>query len=459
MRQTPRLPLHWKILIALALGIAAGLVLNLTWTDETWAGVGVGDKAEFLAHRPLDLNKHATLVGHLTRFAVDATEFVGRLFVQCLRFVAVPIVLFSLIAGTASLGDLRKLGRIGGLTLAFFFCTTIFATVLGLIIANFAAPGKGIDPAVRERLMASGASEAAGRIASVEKVPPLSQQLLDIVPRNPFEAMAQGNMLQVIVFAIVIGIGLTVLPRDRSGPAIAIFETLASVMTLAVDALMRLAPVACFCLICPMVTKLGIDILAALGYYSILVVAGLGFLLFVEYPFLLIVFGRFSPRRFFAGMGAAQLTALSTSSSNATLGVTMECCRKLGVSPQVTSFVCPLGATINMDGTAMYQAMAAMFIAQFWGIDLTFGQQTTILLTATLASVGAPGIPSSGMVLLVGVLASVGVPVQGIAVVLGIDAVLDRFRTVVNVTGDAMTAVIVARMQGEDLKAPATVEA
>ncbi|MGQ0628044.1 MAG: dicarboxylate/amino acid:cation symporter [Phycisphaerales bacterium] len=442
-----KLPLHVRIAIALFLGVVVGLVLNFFWTPATWAAVGVNDSAAYLKWAPAEANVGAGAVAAAIRFLVEAVQFVGRFFVQVLRFAAVPIVLFSLVAGAASLGNPRTLGRMGLRAVAIFMATTVFAVVLGLLVANLFAPGKGIDPAVVERLLADGAKGAKERISAVGSVEGVWSMLLNVVPRNPFDALARGEMLQVIVFALVIGVGLTALPRERAAPVAAGFATLGEVFTLVVNALMRLAPFACFCLIAPVVTLMGVDVIRALAFYALLAAGAMGVLLYVEYPLLLMVLARADVRAFYRAMIPAQLTALSTSSSNATLPVTMAGCRAFGISEQTTSFVCPLGATINMDGTAMYQAMAAVFIAQLSGIDLSLGQQITLLLTAVLAAVGAPGIPSSGMVMLVGVLSSIGVPPEGIAVILGIDPLLDRLRTVVNVTGDAMTAAIIDRAE------------
>jgi Na+/H+-dicarboxylate symporter len=280
--------------------------------------------------------------------------------------------------------------------------------------------------------------------------------LLNMFPRNVFDSLARGQMMHVIIIAIVLGVAFMYLPRERREPAMAFFELVEKAVGLVVQVMMAVSPIAVFFLIAPVTAKLGVGILEALGKYCLVVTLGLSILLFIEYPLLVKFLGGYSLGRFFRGVAPAQLTALSTSSSAATLPVTMNCVEnRLGISKGVTSFVCSMGSTLNMDGTAMYQAMAATFIAQLYGIELTLPQQFTLLITATLASIGAPGIPSGGMVLLVAVLESVGIPPQGMAVILGVDPLLDRLRTVINVTGDAVASVAIQRHEpaGEEMPA------
>ncbi len=448
-----RLALHWRILIALALGVLAGLAINQLWTGTTWLMLGVNAPSAWMSYASSTdprVNADAGVAAWVVRFLVEANQFIADLFVRCLRFVAVPIVLFSLIAGTASLGNLKSLGRIGAKTLGLFLVATVVAIVVGLVAADVAGPGRGISEETRATLMAGRQEAVAARVGDVAKLPSLSQTFLEMVPRNPFDALARGDMLQVIVFAVVVGAGLTVLPRERAGPVAAFFDTLAQVMITAVHAIMAVAPIAVFCLITPVIARLGPDVLAALAGYCLLFAACLSVVLFGLYPLMLVGLAGYSPRKFYRGMLAAKLTALSTSSSSATLPVTIDCCRNnLGVSERVCAFVLPLGATVNMNGTAMYQAVAALFVAQLYGIELTLAQQASIVLTATLAAVGTPGVPSASLVFLVVILEGLRIPAEGIAVILGVDALLDRLRTVVNIAGDAVTAVIVARSEGE----------
>lgn len=432
-----KLPLHWKIVIGLVAGIVVGVVLN--WAAEPIARAVEGSDA----------------LARLVHFVVQLNDFIGKLFIRCLRFIAVPIVLFSLIVGVAQLGDVRKLGRIGGKTIGIYMATTCVAVCVGLLVANVLRPGSVVSQATRDQLMAERQAEIDAKVEAGRSIPSLWDQALNLVPQNPFEAIAKGDMLQVIVFALAIGVGLSLIPRAKAAPVVAMFDALTGVITGLVGVILWLAPIAVFALIVPVVATMGLDILRALAVYTLVVVAGLAVLLFVEYPLLLRVFAGVGYARFFRAMAPAQLLAFSSSSSNATLPVTMECVhRRLGVSEEVTSFVCPLGATINMDGTALYQGVAAVFIAQMFAMDLTLADQLTIVLTATLASIGTPGVPGVGIVMLVIVLESVHIPAQGIAVILGVDRLLDMCRTVVNVTGDAMTAAIIAKSEGEQLAEP-----
>jgi proton glutamate symport protein len=260
----------------------------------------------------------------------------------------------------------------------------------------------------------------------------------------------QGSLLQVIVLSIAIGAGLTMIPPSKAAPVIAFFDALTDVIVRLVHLIMLMAPYAVFALVVPAIATMGLDVLKALGVYAAVLTCGLAIALFAEYPLFLWFLAGMSPRTFFRGMAPAMLTAFSSSSSNATLPITMECTReRLGVSERITSFVCPLGATINMAGTAMYQGVAAAFIAQMYGLHLSLGEQAMIVLTATLAAVGTPGIPGAGVVMLVVVLESVHIRPEGIAVILGVDRLLDMCRTVVNISGDSATAVIVARSEGE----------
>jgi proton glutamate symport protein len=464
-----RLALHWKIVIGLVLGIAAGVIIDQLWTARTWAALGVEDPAAFMRQRPGEVfctgtpaaNESASFGALAVRAVVNATLLVGQFFFRALRFIAVPIVLFSLAAGVASLGDLRRLGRIGAKTVLIFIVTTALAILIGLGLAGAVKPGHYIDESARATMQQQYQARVQASVEGTASVPTLWQQSLDLVPANPFEAVAtalmapgtikgQGSLLQVIATAIILGIGLTMIPAARAAPVIAICQAMTDVIVALVGLIMRLAPYAVFALVVPAIVNMGLDVLGAVGLYASVLLSGLLLILLVEYPAMLWLLGRYRPGRFFRGMAPAMLTAFSSSSSSATLPVTMACARRrLGVSERIASFVCPLGATINMAGTAMYQGIAAAFIAQMYNMDLTFGQQLTVVLTATLAAVGTPGIPGAGVVMLVIVLDSVHVPAQGIAVILGVDRLLDMVRTVVNVSGDAAAAVVVARSEGE----------
>lgn len=453
------LALHWKILIGFALGALVGIAVDRFWTPATWSSLGVNDPGAYLTPRGKEAfasglgspaNESAGLVAGSVRFLRNLNLFVGQLFFQCLRFIAVPVVFCSLIVGVASLGDPKRLGRIGLKTLLYFATTGAIAITMGLLIANVVKPGRFVDAERRASMTAEYQSRVAESVQRTHDVPSGWQQAISVIPSNPFEALATTQMLQVIFFAMAIGLGLTMIPADRARPVMLFFDALTDVIIKLVGIVMRLAPYAVFALVANAISGMGLNVLGALLVYSVTVVAGLAFMLFGVYPLLLRSLAGVGYTRFFRAMSPAMLTAFSSSSSSATLPVTIQCANKrLGVSERITSFVCPLGATVNMDGTAMYQGIAALFIAQIYNIPLSIAGQVTIVLTALLASIGTPGIPGAGVVMLVIVLESVKVPSEGIAVILGVDRLLDMFRTVVNVAGDSTAAAFVARTEGE----------
>jgi Na+/H+-dicarboxylate symporter len=463
------LALHWKILIGLALGVAVGVGINQLWTPGTWSSLGVNDPASFVkagramaeSEAPGGPNEGAGFVAHAAVFVRNLNDTVGKLFMTGLRFIAVPIVLFSLAAGVASLNDSARVGRIGLRTMSIYIVTTVVAIVVGLTLANLIGPGESFPEEVRERLRAAEQANADTRIGAAQ----VQQQrspwawVLDMFPSNPFAAMAQGNTLQVVIVGLLVGVALTMIPRKTAAPVTAFFEGMTQVTIKIVDLVLRLAPFAVFALIVAVVSDLGLGVLRTLLGYCLTVVAGLAIVMYLEYPLLLRLFSPVGFVRFFKAISPAQLLAFSSSSSGATMPVTMECVEKrLGVSEDVTSFVIPIGATINMDGTALYQGVAAVFIAQMYGLDLTIGDQLTIVITTTLASIGTAAVPGVGIVMLVLVLESVGIPLDGIAVILGVDRILDMCRTTVNVTGDCMVAAIIAHREGK-LLTPEQIEA
>jgi proton glutamate symport protein len=440
----PRLALHWQIIIGMALGLVVGLGVNL-------------------AQSPLNsLMESSAAAAAVLSFIANANNFVGDLFLRSLRFIAVPIVLFSLIVGSSSLNDLKKLSRIGGRTIAIYLATTAVAITVGLLFANVAKPGTWLSPGLRDSLAAEASAAVSGKVAAAV-APDAWATLLNIVPKNPFTALASGNMLQVVFLALAVGAALTLIPKEKADPIIAFADGLTDVIIKLVHAVMLAAPIAVFCLIAKVMATMGLEVLQALLVYSLTVMAGLATMTFFVYPAILKLFTGVSIPRFFKAIAPAQLLAFSSSSSSATLPVTMECVdERLGAGEDVTSFVVPLGATINMDGTALYQGVAALFIAQLYGIDLGFGAQLTIVLTATLASVGTAGVPGVGLIMLVIVLQAVGIPDDamkgGIAIIFGVDRLLDMCRTTTNVTGDCMVATVVAHSEG-DLLSQADAEA
>jgi proton glutamate symport protein len=383
---------------------------------------------------------------------VNSTEWIGRLFLALIKMIVVPLVFFSLVVGVASLGDFRKLGRIGARTVGFFVLTTAMALVIGVTLTNVIKPGTLLSEEDRTSLLASYESAAGDTVEQAAEAPTLTDQLLAIVPDNPFEALTKGDMLQIIFFALMLGIALTFMKARKSKPVVELFNRLNEAMVMLVHIVMKLAPYGVAALLFKVIGSTGPSVLLALGVYGVVVLAGLALHLGITYG-MVVKFGAKLPFiPFLKAIRPAMLLGFSTSSSSATLPVTKECVEdNLGVSPEVSSFVLPLGATINMDGTALYQGVAAIFIAQIYGMDLGFADQLTIIVSATLASVGAAGVPGAGMITLAMVLTAVGVPTEGIALVLGVDRLLDMFRTATNLTGDSACTAFMARLEGEQL--------
>ena len=407
--------LHTKIFIGLLLGIIAGLLI----------GSSIGE-----------------------------IKPVGDAFIRLISLIVVPLVFASLLVGTASLNDIRKLGRIGGKTIGYYLITTSIAILIGLTLANLIDPGKNINPRTRAELLKNYQQEAQENIQKVREKPNVVETLLDIIPKNPVHSLANGRMLQIIFFAMLLGIALTLIPSDKSGPVISLFDGLNDAMIRTVHIVIAIAPYGVFALIANIIGQYGTGILRTLLKYSFTVILGLFIHATVVYPAILKIFTPIKIKKFFQGIRQAQLIAFSSSSSSATLPVTIECVEEnLGVSPNVASFVLPLGATINMDGTALYQGVSAVFIAQVYGLALGPVEQLTVLLTATLASIGAAGVPGIGMITLAIVLESINIPLEGIALILGVERILDMCRTVVNITGDASASIIIAATEGE-LKTP-----
>lgn len=422
----------------LALFLAATIVLGRTTLHKT----GVANKI----FAGLVLGAAAGLA-----FGSDAALIrpVGTAFIRLIKMVVIPLIFASLVIGSASLGDLRKLGRIGGKTLAFYLSYYVAALALGLFLANALQPGRNIPESVQAELKASFGDTADAQALRLEDRPGIVDMLVDIIPDNPAESFVDANMLQIIFFALFMGIVVSLLDRDKMRPVMAFFEGVNAVMIKIVELVIKIAPYAVFALIASVVGTFGVDILMSLVRYCAVVLGGLALLAF-SYPAVVFLFTRFPYLRFWKGITKAQLIAFSTSSSSATLPVSMECAEdNLGVSKQVSSFVLPLGATINMNGTALYQGVTAVFIAQVYGMNLGLGDQLTIVLTATLASIGTAGAPAMGVLMLIIVLKQVGIPLEGIALILGVERILDMARTTMNVTGDIAAAAVIAHSEGE----------
>lgn len=387
-------------------------------------------------------------------FVKDWIKPFGTIFINLLKLIAIPLIIASLIKGISDLQDISKLSAMGGRTIGLYIMTTVVAVTIGLLIVNIVQPGNSISADTQAELLANFSGDADKRIAAAaaQKDQGPLQALIDLVPSNIFQATADnGNMLQVIFFVVFFGIGLILIPREKAQPVKEFFDSLNEVVLKLIDLIMLGAPYGVFALLAALVVESPSgDLFMALIQYSLCVAAGLGIMIFLFHPMLVRTFTNITYKQFFNGMSPAQLLAFSTSSSAATLPVTMERVEEhLGVEKEVASFVLPIGATINMDGTSLYQAVAAVFIAQAFGIDLTLGDQLTIVLTATLASIGSAAVPGAGMVMLVIVLGAIGVPEFGLALIFAVDRPLDMCRTVVNVTGDATVSLLVAKSVGK----------
>lgn len=462
------IPLHWQIMIALFLGILFSLISTAAGFNE------------------------------FTKSWIDPF---GTIFIRLLKFIAVPLVLFSIISGISGLTDISKIGRMGAKTLILYISTTVFAVLLGLSLVNLLQPGKYMaeEQRVKNRIKyelwvqqtdgvevldgknyltdssyshlladadkellqeKEGDNKVKDKIATAngnKNASPL-QFVVDMVPQNIFSSLGNNKMmLQIIFFALFFGLTLIMIPKEKSRPVIAVINGVNEVFLRMVEIVMMAAPFFVFCLMAGVIAKMAstvgevVQIFKGLFSYSLVVVLGLGLMIFVVYPLILKLFVRkMGYGYFFKGISPAQFLAFSTSSSAATLPVTMECVRdNLGVSNNITSFVLPIGATVNMDGTSLYQAVAVVFLAQLHMVDLNFAQQLTIVLTATLASIGSAAVPSAGLVMLIIVLQSVGLNPAWIALIFPIDRILDMCRTVVNVTGDATVSSVIAQSEGQ----------
>ena len=412
-----KLALHWQILLGMVFGVLfAFILIQFTWGKDV---------------------------------IVDWVKPFGTIFINLLKLIAVPLILASLIKGISDLKDISKLSKMGGRTIGLYILTTVIAVSIGLVIVNIIKPGSYISEQTRTELVSSYTADANSKIEAANKqseVGPL-QSLIDIVPDNIIKASSDnGNMLQVIFFAVIFGIAMILLPEDKSKPVKDFFDSFNEIILKMIDIIMLFSPIGVFALLAAIVAESpSLDLFKALGMYGLTVIIGL-ILVMSFYLFLVKVFAKKSPKFFINGISPAQLLAFSTSSSAATLPVTMErTVDNLGVDDEVASFVLPIGATINMDGTSLYQAVAAVFIAQSFGMDLSLATQLGIIVTATLASIGSAAVPGAGMVMLVIVLAQAGIPEAGLALIFAIDRPLDMCRTTVNVTGDAAVSMIVAK--------------
>ncbi|MDA7819778.1 dicarboxylate/amino acid:cation symporter [Flavobacteriaceae bacterium] len=416
-----KLALHWKILIGMALGVLFGVALSFIDGGDTFIG------------------------NYIKPF--------GTIFINLLKLIAVPLILASLIKGVSDLKDISKLSQMGGRTIITYLITTLTAVSIGLILVNIIQPGKSISVETRQELVEAYSSDTKAKqeaAAKQQEAGPL-QALVDVVPSNIFLAASNNrNMLQVIFFALFFGIGMILLAEKKVKPVKKFFDSFNDIILKLIDLIMLAAPYGVFALLAALVVEApSFELFQALALYAFTLLLGLAIMI-VVYMIIVRVFTKKKISFFMKGIAPAQLLAFSTSSSAATLPVTMECVEEnLGVDKKVASFVLPIGATINMDGTSVYQGVAAVFIAQAFGLDLSLSAQLGIVFTATLASIGTAAVPSAGIVMLVIVLAQAGIPEAGLALIFAIDRPLDMCRTIVNVTGDAAVSMIVGKSIGK----------
>lgn len=417
-----KLALHWQILIGMAAGIAVGSIAVRLSGGPQWV--------------------------------VNWLKPWGTIFINMLKLIAIPLIITSLIKGIADLKDIAQLSKLGIRTFSLYIITTVTAVIIGLVLVNTVQPGKFVSEKTRAEMLQSFSEKATEKVTAANAAQnkgPL-QPLVDVVPDNFFgAASSNGNMLQVIFFVLFFGVGLILIPPDKAQPVKAFFEGSNEVILKIIDIIMLFAPIGVFGLLAALIAESpSADIFVALGAYALTVVAGLALLILLFYPLLVKFLAGKPPLFFLKEIAPAQLVAFSTSSSAATLPVTIERVEEhLGVEKEVSSFVLPIGATVNMDGTSLYQAVAAVFIAQVLGNNLTIADQLTIILTATLASIGAAAVPGAGLLMLIVVLEAIGVNPAGVALIIAVDRPLDMCRTVANITSDATVSMIVAKQLGK----------
>jgi DAACS family dicarboxylate/amino acid:cation (Na+ or H+) symporter len=424
-----RLPLHARILVGLAVGAIAGGTARAV----------LGPASDTLAWT-----------------IANVAEPVGQLFLRALLMTVVPLVVSSLVVGVAGIGDVRRLGRVGVRTVVFCLVISIVSVALGILLANTIRPGTRLDPSTRDRLLAEYA-DASRQVAAPAASPdsPAMSFVRTLVPANPLESMARStpDMLGIMFFSIIFGAALTLVSPEAAAPVIAVCDGVFKVVAKIIDIVMKVAPLGVACLLFTMTARFGFGFLISLGWYVVTVLGGLAIHTFVVYPIALRAAAGVSPVAFFRQVRTVMLTAFSTSSSNATLPTALRVSEaNLGVPREIGAFVLTVGATANQNGTALYEGVTVLFLAQLAGVDLTLAQQLTIVYLAVLGSIGTAGVPSGSLPFVVAVLAMVGIPVQLVAIILGVDRLLDMSRTVVNVVGDLTASVYVAKKEGAALK-------
>lgn len=379
-------------------------------------------------------------------------EPVGTIFIRLITMIVIPLVFVSLMLGTASLGDVRKLGRIGAKTAVYFLVTTVIAIIIGLSLANVIKPGVGLDESVKNQLYQNYQESAEAGLQYIEEKPSIKEILINIVPTNPVSAFIDGNMLQIIFMALLFGVVLTLIQEKKSQVIVKLLDGVNDIFIQVVHIVMKVAPYGVLALSAAVIGQYGTDILVTLLKYFLVVLGGLIFYTITVNSFFLRTLGRTNPLVFFKAVKEAIVIAFSTSSSMATLPVAMESVEKMGVRREYSSFVIPLGATINMDGTALYQGVSAVFIAQIYGIELGLVSQVTIILMAVLSSIGAAGVPMAGIIALALVLKQLGIPMEGIALILGVERLLDMVRTSTNVIGNMACSVVIQELEEKPSK-------
>ncbi len=443
--RSTRTPLHIKILIGLVLGALVGLAANSLGRSGA-AGAVLGT---------IDQNANG-LPDRLDWMVTNVTDLIGKVFLRLVFMVVVPLVFCALILGVIGLGDLRRLGRVGLRTLLFTVTLSVIAVVIGVVLVNAIRPGGGLAPAQQEILHAQYAGDAGKLVQKAKQAKTLRDTLLDIIPENPLQEMvgaidgsSKGNgMLAVMFFALALGAALTTVRPDRTRGMVSAFEAVFEACMAIIGFAMRLAPYAVACLVFSVTARLGGDILKALGWFVVTVLVGLSLHFFVVYSLLIRVFGGMGPLTFFRLISEAILTALGTSSSNATLPTALRVSdQQLGLPREIAHFVLTVGATGNQNGTALYEGVVVLFLAQVFGVELTVPQQCTVVLMSILAGVGTAGVPGGSLPLIVVVLQTVEVPGEGIAIILGVDRILDMCRTVLNVSGDIAIATCVSQWE------------
>jgi dicarboxylate/amino acid:cation (Na+ or H+) symporter, DAACS family len=437
--ETPDRPrgmaLHNKILIGLGVGVVAGVTVNRVLGGDHPSVIWIVD---------------------------NITHPVGQLFLRLLLMIVVPLVFSSLVVGIAGIGDIRKLGRVGLKSFAYCLVISGISVAIGITLANTIRPGNRIDPNTSAALQARYQADATSRVEAAKQAgtasKPLMQVVETIVPKNPFFAVSgkeDPNMLHLMFFALIIGIAITLLPMSVTGPVLSVLDGLYQITAKIIEIIMKFAPYAVACLLFNNTARFGLDLLGALAWFVITVLLGLSLHMFGVYSLSVYFLSRISPLEFFRRIKTVILTAFSTSSSNATLPTALRVSeRNLGVPPQINSFVLTVGATANQNGTALYEGVTVLFLAQLAGVDLTLGQQLMVVYLAILGGVGTAGVPSGSIPFIIGVLVTIGVNPALIAIILGVDRILDMCRTTLNVTGDLTAATYVARSEGYELLRP-----